>query len=67
MPPHPGAGDDSDRDRQEFDMSDPQDWNAKTIAEFRATRAGSAGFSRALRWSWSITAAAGAGGSRSLR
>src|SRR5689334_10499506 len=25
-----------DRERQEFDMSDPLDWNAKTIAEFRA-------------------------------
>jgi deazaflavin-dependent oxidoreductase (nitroreductase family) len=24
------------RERQEFDMSDPLDWNAKTIAEFRA-------------------------------
>jgi deazaflavin-dependent oxidoreductase (nitroreductase family) len=25
-----------DRERQEFDMSSPLDWNAKTIAEFRA-------------------------------
>jgi deazaflavin-dependent oxidoreductase (nitroreductase family) len=25
-----------DRERQEFDMSEPLDWNAKTIAEFRA-------------------------------
>src|ERR1700692_2571204 len=25
-----------DRERQEFDMSDTLDWNAKTIAEFRA-------------------------------
>src|SRR5260370_28924660 len=25
-----------DRERQELDMSEPLDWNAKTIAEFRA-------------------------------
>src|SRR5260370_24737907 len=27
-----------DRERQEFDMSEPLDWNAKTIAEFRANQ-----------------------------
>ena len=33
--PVPGAYP-RDRERQEFDMSEPLDWNAKTIAEFRA-------------------------------
>jgi hypothetical protein len=47
-------------------MSDPLDWNAKTIAEFR-TRAGLAGTSRVLPWSWCITAVAKAGVSMSLR
>jgi deazaflavin-dependent oxidoreductase (nitroreductase family) len=28
----------ADRERQEFDMTDPLDWNAKTIAEFRANQ-----------------------------
>jgi deazaflavin-dependent oxidoreductase (nitroreductase family) len=41
MPLHPGAGGQFGfpirvRERQESDMSDPLDWNAKTIAEFRA-------------------------------
>src|SRR5438552_9729958 len=27
-----------DRERQEFDMSDALDWNAQTIAEFRANQ-----------------------------
>jgi deazaflavin-dependent oxidoreductase (nitroreductase family) len=27
-----------DHERQEFDMSEPLDWNAKTIAEFRANQ-----------------------------
>ncbi|MCW2929360.1 MAG: hypothetical protein JWM19_322 [Actinomycetia bacterium] len=47
-------------------MSDTLDWNAKTIAEFR-TKGGLAGTSRALRWSWCITAAAKAGGNTSPR
>jgi hypothetical protein len=52
-------------------MSDPRDWNAKTIAEFRANegRVGGPfeGTSRALRWSWPITAAARAAGGTSPR
>ena len=43
------------------------DWNAGTIAEFRANEAGLAGPSRALRSSWCITAAAKAGGSTSTQ
>ena len=48
-------------------MSDTLDWNAKTIAEFRANQGRVGGTSRALRWSWCITAAAKAGGSTSPR
>jgi len=32
---HPVPAHTRDRERQESDMSDPLDWNAKTIAEFR--------------------------------
>ena len=48
-------------------MSDTLDWNAKTIAEFRANEGKLAGPSRALRWSCCITAAARVGGSTSTR
>ena len=48
-------------------MSDTLDWNAKTIAEFRANQGRVGGTSRAPRWSWCITAAAQAGGSTSTR
>jgi hypothetical protein len=48
-------------------MSDTLDWNAKTIAEFRANEGTVGGTSRALRWSWCITAAAKAGASTSIR
>src|SRR5260370_25199747 len=33
---HPCQRISRDRERQEFDMSEPLDWNAKPIAEFRA-------------------------------
>ena len=45
-------------------MSDRLDWNAKTIAEFRANEGRVAAASRALRWFWCITAAAKAAGER---
>ena len=48
-------------------MSEPLDWNAKTIAEFRANQGRVGGTSRAPRWSWCITAAAKAGASMSTR
>ena len=43
------------------------DWNAKTIAEFRANEGRVGGTSKAPPWSWSITAAARAGASTSPR
>lgn len=39
-------------------MTDPNDWNAKIIAQFRANEAASGRPSRARPSRWSITAAA---------
>jgi hypothetical protein len=49
----------SGTERQEFDMGDILDWNAKTIAEFRANE-GRVGGTEGVRWS-GHTAAAKAG------
>jgi hypothetical protein len=48
-------------------MSDPLDWNARTIAEFRANEGRVGGNFEGARWSCCITAAARAGGSTSPR
>jgi hypothetical protein len=48
-------------------MSEPLDWNTKTIAEFRENEGRVGGTLRARRWSWCTTAAARAGGSTSPR
>jgi hypothetical protein len=48
-------------------MSEPLDWNAKTIAEFRANGGRVGGNFAGARWSRCTTAAAKAGGSTSPR
>ena len=48
-------------------MSETLDWNAKTIAEFRANQGRVGGSVEGARWSWCTTAAEEAGESTSPR